>query len=107
MHSNLSHTSHEPSSKKKDSIKEKNRENRETKREKKRQNTYFRVVEWQTVDIVQQPRSDREQRVVSEPGAIGNNQGTGSSDEGEKQAAHDGAARVKKESKKRENRGKR
>ena len=35
MHSNLSHTSHEPSSKKKDSIKEKNREKRERERKKK------------------------------------------------------------------------
>ena len=44
MHSNLSHTSHEPSSKKKDSIKEKNRENRE--REREREKDKIHTSEW-------------------------------------------------------------
>ena len=57
---------------------------------------------------MQSPRSDREQRVVNEPRAMGNDQATRSSDEGKQRATHEeGAISVKKESKKRENKGKR
>ena len=85
MHSNLSHAYHEQYSKKKDSIKEKNRENREKEKKRVRQIHTFWVVEWQTTDVVQSPRSDKGQQVARE----------------------ERAGSEKKESKKRKNWGKR
>ena len=56
---------------------------------------------------MQSLRSDREQRVVSEPGAMGNNQGTGSSDEGKQRATREeGTGSVKKEARKEKTGGK-
>ena len=54
---------------------------------------------------MQSLRSDREQRVVSELGAMGNNQGTGSSDERKQRAAREEGTGSVKGGKKRENRG--